>query len=402
MTLRRRLFILGSTGSIGKNTIEVVKQLASHESAHGAVQYEIVGLAAHSNAVRLGQQATELGVKAIALADGERSLGTSLDPSVQVFRGDDAALQLIRTHARRGDMVMGAMVGAAGIAPTLAAIEIGCDIALANKETLVAAGALVMDAARRCRVSIIPVDSEHSAILQCLRTGERETEVERIVLTASGGPFRRSTREAMETATLADALNHPTWSMGRKVTIDSATMMNKALEMVEAHWLFDLPAERIDAIVHPQSVVHSFVEFIDGSVIAQLSPPDMKLPIQVALTWPARGPRSATALDWKTLRSLEFEPIDHDRFPAIRLAQRVIRAGASSGAILNAANETAVEAFIDGRIRFAEISTLVEGALDSIAAGPIPDLAAVLHADQQARSWIEQRLLACAGSRRSQ
>jgi 1-deoxy-D-xylulose-5-phosphate reductoisomerase len=200
----------------------------------------------------------------------------------------------------------------------------------------------------------------------------------------------------MACATLADALKHPTWSMGQKVTIDSASMMNKALEMIEAHWLFDLSAERIDVIIHPQSIVHSFVEFIDGSVIAQLSPPDMKLPIQLAMTWPMRSPRSATPLDWKNLRGLEFEPVDHDRFPAVKLAWNAIRAGGSSGAILNGANEAAVEAFVAGRIRFGEISLLVSGALDAIAPTPVPDLAAVFAADSQARKWVAQKLHSAA------
>ncbi len=354
------------------------------------MHFDIIGLAAGTNAGRLIQQALETGATAIALAD--ESCALNVAPSIEIYRGKDAALDLIKAHARRGDLVMGAMVGAAGIAPILAAIEAGCDIALANKETLVAAGAIVTEAARRNGVSILPVDSEHSAILQCLRSGDQSTEVERIVLTASGGPFRRATRETMACATLADALKHPTWSMGQKVTIDSASMMNKALEMIEAHWLFDLSAERIDVIIHPQSIVHSFVEFIDGSVIAQLSPPDMKLPIQLAMTWPMRSPRSATPLDWKNLRGLEFEPVDHDRFPAVKLAWNAIRAGGSSGAIFNGANEAAVEAFVAGRIRFGEISLLVSGALDAIAPTPVPDLAAVFAADSQARKWVAQKL----------
>ncbi len=386
MPIRRRLIILGSTGSIGENTLIVAKHLAAHADVH----FDIIGLAAGTNAGRLIQQALETGATAIALAD--ESCALNVAPSIEIYRGKDAALDLIKAHARRGDLVMGAMVGAAGIAPILAAIEAGCDIALANKETLVAAGAIVTEAARRNGVSILPVDSEHSAILQCLRSGDQSTEVERIVLTTSGGPFRRATRETMACATLADALKHPTWSMGQKVTIDSASMMNKALEMIEAHWLFDLSAERIDVIIHPQSIVHSFVEFIDGSVIAQLSPPDMKLPIQLAMTWPMRSPRSATPLDWKNLRGLEFEPVDHDRFPAVKLAWNAIRAGGSSGAIFNGANEAAVEAFVAGRIRFGEISLLVSGALDAIAPTPVPDLAAVFAADSQARKWVAQKL----------
>ena len=390
MPIRRRLIILGSTGSIGENTLIVAKHLA----AHADVFFDIIGLAAGTNADRLIQQAKETGATAIALADESCTLNAA--PSIEIYRGKDAALDLIKAHARRGDLVMGAMVGAAGIAPILAAIEAGCDIALANKETLVAAGAIVTEAAHRNGVSILPVDSEHSAILQCLRSGDQSTEVERIVLTASGGPFRRATRETMACATLADALKHPTWSMGQKVTIDSASMMNKALEMIEAHWLFDLSAERIDVIIHPQSIVHSFVEFIDGSVIAQLSPPDMKLPIQLAMTWPLRSPRSATPLDWKNLRGLEFEPVDHDRFPAVKLAWNAIRAGGSSGAILNGANEAAVEAFVAGRIRFGEIPLLVSGALDAITPTPVPDLAAVFAADSQARKWVAQKLHSAA------
>ncbi|MEY4787402.1 MAG: 1-deoxy-D-xylulose 5-phosphate reductoisomerase [Planctomycetota bacterium] len=390
MPIRRRLIILGSTGSIGENTLIVTKHLAAHADVH----FDIIGLAAGTNADRLIQQAQETGATAIALAD--ESCALNVAPSIEIYRGKNAALDLIKAHARRGDLVMGAMVGAAGIAPILSAIEAGCDIALANKETLVAAGAIVTEAARRNGVSILPVDSEHSAILQCLRSGDQSTEVERIVLTASGGPFRRATRETMDCATLADALKHPTWSMGQKVTIDSASMMNKALEMIEAHWLFDLSAERIDVIIHPQSVVHSFVEFIDGSVIAQLSPPDMKLPIQLAMTWPMRAPRSATPLDWKNLRGLEFEPVDHDRFPAVKLAWNAIRAGGSSGAILNGANEAAVEAFVAGRIRFGEIPLLVSGALDAITPTPVPDLAAVFAADSQARKWVAQKLHSAA------
>lgn len=388
MTTRRRLIILGSTGSIGENTIAVVKHLA----AHSAVQYDIIGLAAGSNSTRLIEQANETGALAIALADENCALQVSHPSKLKVFRGRMAAVELIKAHARQGDMVMAAMVGAEGIGPVLAAIDAGCDIALANKETLVAAGSIVTEAARRCGVRILPVDSEHSAILQCMRESDRATEVKRIVLTASGGPFRQSTHEAMASATLADALKHPTWSMGRKVTIDSASMMNKALEMIEAHWLFDLDAERIDVIIHPQSIVHSFVEFHDGSVIAQLSPPDMKLPIQVALTWPSRVTGCASQLDWKKLRGLDFAPVDDARFPAVQLASRAIRAGGSSGAILNGANEAAVEAFIEGRIGFIDISKLVAGALDAVTAVPITNLTAVLDADASARQWVARQL----------
>ena len=281
-------------------------------------------------------------------------------------------------------MVMASMVGVAGLAPVLAAIERGCDIALANKETLVAAGSVVQEAVARKGVKLLPVDSEHSAVFQCLRSGTLR-EVDRLVLTASGGPFRTWSPERTANATLAEALRHPTWQMGRKVTIDSASLMNKGLEVIEAHWLFDLPSDRIDAIVHPQSIVHSFVEFRDGSTIAQLSPPSMKHPIQYALTWPARLPGCCPTIAWDALRALEFEPVDHTRFPAINLAKRVIDAGGSSGAIFNAANEVAVEAFIAGSLRFGDIAAVVTDSLDRLPARAVHTLAEVLTADYEAR-----------------
>ncbi|MSR69975.1 MAG: 1-deoxy-D-xylulose-5-phosphate reductoisomerase [Phycisphaerales bacterium] len=388
MTQQRRLFVLGSTGSIGENTLEVVRHLA----AEGSINYSVIGLAAGSNVEKLALQANKLGCAAVAIAHSNAARQWRGPTACQLFSGADSALELVKAHARPGDLVMGAMVGAAGIAPILAAIEAGCDIALANKETLVAAGEIVTEAARRRGVSIIPVDSEHSAVFQCLRAATTPKEVQRIVLTASGGPFRNTPKDIMNCAVLSDALKHPTWSMGRKVTIDSASMMNKALEIIEAHWLFDLPAEKIDAVIHPQSIVHSFVEFVDGSVVAQLSPPDMRLPIQLALTWPARAPRCAKALDWTALRTLEFEPIDVDRFPAVQLAWRVIRAGGTSGAILNAANEAAVDAFSLGSIHFGEISTLVLAALDAIPATAVGDLSTILHADAQARAWVQSEV----------
>jgi 1-deoxy-D-xylulose-5-phosphate reductoisomerase len=288
-------------------------------------------------------------------------------------------------------MVMASIVGAAGIAPTLAAIERGCHVALANKETLVAAGAVVREAVARTGVDLIPVDSEHSAVFQCLRAG-RTSEVARLVLTASGGPFRTWSAERTRDATLAEALRHPTWQMGRKVTIDSASLMNKALEVIEAHWLFDLPSSRIDAIVHPQSVVHSFVEFVDGSTVAQLSPPSMRLPIQYALTWPERTRGCSPTIAWDALRTLDFEPVDHARFPAIALAKRVIDAGGTAGATFNAANESAVEGFIDGRIRFGDIAAVVEETLDALPVRPAATLAAVLDADREARAVARERI----------
>ncbi|TVQ56786.1 MAG: 1-deoxy-D-xylulose-5-phosphate reductoisomerase [Phycisphaerales bacterium] len=391
---RRRLIILGSTGSIGTNTLEV----ARHLREVGFAEFDIVGLAAGANHELLIEQANAFDVRNVALANGNGINGSAcgLKSDTRRFTGDDAAVQLIEEVARPGDLIVGAMVGAAGIPATLAAIERGCDIALANKETLVAAGEIVMPLVKQKGVHLLPVDSEHSAIFQCVQ-GQTMDEapgrsIERLVITASGGPFRTWSRDQLERATVDEALNHPTWNMGRKVTLDSASLMNKALELIEAHWLFDLPSSRIDAIIHPPSIVHSFVEFVDGSVLAQLGPPDMKTPIQYALTWPDRAPGCSKRMDWTALTALEFEPIDHDRFGAIKLAHRVIEQGGTAGAVFNAANEAAAEAFLDGRIAFLEITELVRSALDHVPIKPVRQLSDVLDADRAARELIANRI----------
>ncbi len=384
---RRRLFLLGSTGSIGTSALDVVRDFARR----GQARFDVVGLAAARNGDALVTQAREFGAQAIAVADPDASLAARADlpGRVRVYQGPSAACELLRAHARRGDLVLAAMVGAAGIEPVLEAIGLGCDVALANKEALVAAGAVVMPAAARAGVRIIPVDSEHNALFQCLKASTSMDEVRRVVLTASGGPFRTRTREDMARATVDDALAHPTWRMGPKVTIDSASLMNKALELIEAHWLFALGADRIDAIVHPQSIVHGFVEYLDGSVLAQLSPPDMRTPIQQALCDPERFDGPSRKLDFSTLRSLDFEPVDHRRFPAIGLALRVIRDGGTAGAVLNAANEVAVQAFLDRRIGFLDIAVIVQRTLDACAPQPVRTLADVTAADQAARVHAE-------------
>jgi 1-deoxy-D-xylulose-5-phosphate reductoisomerase len=389
----RRIFVLGSTGSIGTATLEVVRHLAEI----GGPRYEVAGIAAGANGALAAAQAAVHGIRHVAMSDPKAA--ASMPTGVECLAGPDAALELIERLAQPGDLVMGAIVGAAGLAPTLAAIERGCHIALANKETLVAAGAVVREAVARKGVELLPVDSEHSAVFQCIRAGTPR-EVERIVLTASGGPFRTWSAERTAAATVAEALRHPTWQMGRKVTIDSASLMNKALEVVEAHWLFDLPASRIQAIVHPQSIVHSFVEFRDGSTIAQLSPPSMKLPIQYALTWPERTDGCSPTIAWDAMRSLDFEPVDHERFPAIRLAWRTIESGGSAGAVLNAANEVAVEAFLAGSIRFGDISQLVSDAMDELPARPVSSLAEVMAADREAREWARERVAERASAAR--
>jgi 1-deoxy-D-xylulose-5-phosphate reductoisomerase len=374
-----RILLLGSTGSIGVNTIEVVR----HLSNHGGPEFEIVALAGGRRATELRAQAESLGVQDIAIADESRA--GELEGLGRLHAGPDAALELIRSVARPGDLVIGAMVGAAGIAPTIAALERGCDVALANKETLVAAGSVVIPTARRNGARIIPIDSEHSAIFQCLRGGRSPEEIERLVLTASGGPFRTWDIGRIEQATVEQALNHPTWSMGPKVTIDSASMMNKALELIEAHWLFELPASRLEAVVHPQSIVHSFVEFVDGSVFAQLSPPDMKMPIQYALTAPDRRTGCSPRIDWASFGDLRFEPVDHDRFPALRTALGVIDAGGSAGAVFNAANEVAVQAFLDRTIGFGQIIETVRRTLEETSISEINSLEDVFLADTEAR-----------------
>ncbi len=376
----RRVFLLGSTGSIGTNALDVVRDFARR----GDGRFEVVGLAAARNGASLAAQAREFGVKVVAIVDANATL--DLPCAVQTFRGPQSACEMLLAHARRGDLVVAAMVGAAGIEPVLVAIELGCDIALANKEALVAAGAIVMAAATKSGIRIIPVDSEHNALFQCLKASTSMDEVRRVVLTASGGPFRTKSLAEMARATVEDALAHPTWRMGPKVTVDSASLMNKALELIEAHWLFGLGADRIDAIIHPQSIVHGFVEYLDGSVLAQLSPPDMRTPIQQAMCDPLRADGPSRKLDFAALRTLSFEPVDRERFPAISLAHRVISAGGNSGAILNAANEVAVRAFLDGQIGFLEIAELVRETLDGATIGPVSSLAEVFSADADARA----------------
>lgn len=390
----RRLILLGSTGSIGVSTLQTVAHLADTN----AQQFEIAGLATGSRAEDLAHQARVSGTQCVALADPSGI--DALSNIRQVHVGPEAATQLVNEIGRPGDLVVAAMVGSAGLPPVLAAIERGCDIALANKETLVAAGDLVIPLARDKGVSLLPVDSEHSAIFQCLRGGRSRDEIKRIILTASGGPFRTWTRQQIDNATVDEALNHPTWNMGPKITIDSATLMNKALEVIEAHWLFGLPAERIDVLVHPQSIIHGMVEFTDGSVIAQLGPPDMRTPIQLALTWPHRRDGCSRTMNWRDLRRLDFEPVDEDRFGSIGLARRVIEAEGTSGAILNAANEEAVAAFLDGRIGFTQITRLVEAALDTINPGPIGCLADVMDADASARRFVAERIMEGSGGQK--
>ena len=390
----RRLIVLGSTGSIGASALEVVDHL---ERSEDGPRFKVVGLAAKRRFDDLKEQCERFGVReaAIGIDPGSEDRGGSCP---RMRTGPRSAVELVRDIATPGDLVVAAMVGAAGIPAVLEAIERGCDVALANKETLVAAGAVVTEAAARKGVQIVPIDSEHAAVHQCIRSGRHPEEISKIVLTASGGPFRTWEAERIERATVEEALEHPTWKMGPKVTIDSASMMNKGLELIEAHWLFGVGADRLDAIVHPQSIVHSFVEFLDGSSIAQLSPPDMRMPIQYAMCHPMRVPGCAPVLDYTALRQLVFEPVDHRKFPALGLALDAIRAGGTAGAVLNAANEAAVEAFLDGRVRFGRIPMMVAAALESIEPVPATDLEVIMEADRRAREFVRERSLTLAGS----
>ena len=381
----RRIILLGSTGSIGTSTLQVVDHLRSIGES-----IEIVGLAAGSNHTLLAKQAAAHDVSVVALADAQEAANWSGE--ARVLHGPDAAGQLVAEMAQPGDLLVAAIVGAAGLAAVLEGIARGCDIALANKETLVAAGSLVMPAVKAARVQMLPIDSEHSALFQCLASRKNVDEIDRVVLTASGGPFRGMSRAHIDSATPEAALAHPTWDMGRKISIDSATLVNKALEVIEAHWLFGLSADRIEAVAHPQSIVHGFVEFRDGSVLSQMGPPDMKTPIQVAITWPRRLEGIGTKMDWASLSNLHFEPIDHETFPSISMAYDVIRAGGTAGAIFNAANEAAVEAFLAGRIRFGAIWNCIEEAVEALPATPVESLSDVMAADASAREVVSRRV----------
>jgi 1-deoxy-D-xylulose-5-phosphate reductoisomerase len=379
--LPHRIAILGSTGSIGCNAVEVIEHLGA--------PYKAVALSAHSQLEKLLEQARRCRPAAVALSGQECESRIASELSrldVQVYKGPSALCDLVRRDDV--DLVLAAIVGAAGLPAVLAAVQAGKRIALANKESLVVAGSLLIPEARRRSVPLIPVDSEHSAVFQAVQCG-RADEIQRVILTASGGPFRNATREEMERATLDDALAHPTWRMGTKITLDSATMFNKALEIIEACWLFDLPPEKVEVVVHPESIVHSMVEFIDGSVIAQLSPPDMRTPIQYALTWPRRAPGVGRRMELSRPFSLNFTPPDLERFPALRLAYEVVRLGGTAGAVLNAANEAAVAAFASGKIPFTEISALVERTIHAHRIQSAPTLDDLLEADRWARQTIE-------------
>lgn len=373
--------ILGSTGSIGCNTLRVVESL-------GAERFRVVALGAGHNVQTLSDQIAKhlpelVSVETEEAAHDLRALLFAKDIDLPRIVIGEPGLIEVATHPQ-ADCTVSATVGAVGFLPTLRALEAGKRVALANKETLVMAGELMTQAARASGAELLPVDSEHNALHQCLR-GEKNSEVRRIVLTASGGPFRTKTKKQMQESTVSEALRHPTWNMGAKITIDSATLMNKGLEVIEAHWLFGFGPDQIGIVVHPESVVHSMIELVDGSVIAQLGVTDMRHAIQYALTYPERHECELPPLDLTALSALHFEPPDHDRFPCIALAYRALREGGTLPAAMNAANEEAVRAFIEERICLTDIPIAIEAVMDRHDTQPANDLAAILAADESAR-----------------
>ena len=383
MAEKKNVVILGATGSIGTQTLEVIE--ACPELA------QVVGLSAHSRWQQLFEQARRHTPPRVTLTD--TTLQGRVDPGLlngaaELDWGEDGVERMVADT--QTDVVVAAMVGAAGLRGTVCALQAGKSVALANKESLVTGGPLVTGLARKHGCDLLPVDSEHSAIFQCL-AGGKQTEVERIILTASGGPFRTTPLSAFDQITAEEALQHPTWQMGPKITIDSATMMNKALEIIEAHWLFGLPAEKIDVVIHPQSMVHSLVEYVDGSVLAQVSPPDMRLPIQYALTYPGRLPGPTRRLDLTCAQHWDFEPPDPRRYPALALGYHVVKEGGTCGAALNAANEVAVARFLEGDLRFTDIARLCQDVLEQHPFDPNPTLDALWNVDrwarQEAHSW---------------
>ena len=400
----RSVVILGSTGSIGENALRVISELPE--------EFRVVGLAARTHSARLLEQARAFGVRQIALSDpgaAHEVCSEAARLGIEVLSGEEGVTALARLP--EADVVLCALVGLSGLRPSLAALEAGHDLALSTKEVLVSAGAYVMRRRQACGVKILPVDSEHSAIFQalqssaflpyCVRPGDSdpssaaEARIDRLILTASGGPFFFHPEIDFNAVTVEQALRHPRWKMGPKVTIDSATMMNKGLEILEAHWLFKIPSDRIDVVVHPQSVVHSMVTYRDGSTMAQLSPPDMRLPIQFALSWPERLPAPLKRLDFASLRQLTFDAPDERRFPCLRLTREAIQGGGTLAAVMNAADEIAVEAFLQKRIAFADIWHVIESVMSAHDVQPCSDLQTICEADawarRQASEWIRQR-----------
>ena len=375
----KRIALLGSTGSIGRQTLDVIE---SHPGS-----FEVVALAAHSNWELLTEQVKKFKPKFAAIANnayfGDLKEAVDDEP-VELLSGQSKVDDLAALPD--ADLIVNAIVGFAGLGASMAAVSAGKRLALANKESLVAGGELVTIVAAENNAELIPIDSEHSALFQCLKAG-RSVEVKRLILTASGGPFLHRPLREFDSIMPQDALKHPNWEMGRKITIDSATMINKALEIIEAHWLFGVSPEKIDAVIHPQSVIHSMVEFVDSSIIAQMSQPDMRLPIRYALFYPRRMPGTDGILDFSALSGLTFLEPDMERFPALALAYQSLESGGTSGAILNAANEIAVQAFLDRKIGFMQITEFVKQTLENIDVKQYLSLDDIVQSDRQARDY---------------
>jgi 1-deoxy-D-xylulose-5-phosphate reductoisomerase len=377
---RKRVVILGATGSIGESALKVARDIPE--------RMEIVGLAANSNAQKLAAAANKTRPDSVCLVDETKIdiLRKALDYEPRIFPGETGLREI--ACLTNADMVLVAIVGTGGLRPALAAVEAGKDLAVASKEILVMAGEIVMREARENGVHVLPVDSEHNAIFQCL--DGRSSEVRRIILTASGGPFRETPQKDFDSITVEEALKHPTWNMGPKITIDSATLFNKGLEMIEARWLFGVEMARVEVVIHPQSIVHSMVEFADGSTLAQLSYSDMCFPIQYAVTWPDRVPNTLPPLDFGTLHTLQFDTPRYADFPALNSARQAGETGGTFPAVMNAANEVAVAAFLDRQVRFPHIWQIVEDVMDQHTSVAHPDLDAILLADQWARGQARE------------
>jgi 1-deoxy-D-xylulose-5-phosphate reductoisomerase len=378
----RNIAILGSTGSIGRNALEVINRFPD--------RFRVTYLTAHRNIALLKEQIRRFRPRGVVILDESLApeLRTLLDGSTEVLAGEAGLLEIAQRDDT--DVLVSALVGFAGLKPTLGAIRAGKHIALANKEVLVVAGEIVMREVQRHGATLIPVDSEHSAVLQCLQ-GEDPASVERIILTASGGPFLHLPKEVFPSVTVEQALNHPTWKMGNKITIDSATMMNKGLEVIEAHWLFGLAPERIEVAIHPQSIVHSMVEFADGSIKAQLGIPDMQLPIQYALMYPERPPAPHQRIDFSRLHQMTFEQPDPEKFRCLGLARRALATGTTAPATMNAANEVAVQLFLEGKITFDTIPSMIEEALTAHPPADHCTLDNISAADASARKFCRQQ-----------
>jgi 1-deoxy-D-xylulose-5-phosphate reductoisomerase len=384
MTYSPKVAILGSTGSIGKSTLDVMAFLPD--------RFQLAILSCHQNVAALHQQCqqfhpTQAFVTGPVTSEVQAWLQQTGNGTSRQL-GMEALVQALREDSV--DLVVAAIVGIAGLETALAAAETGKRLALANKEALVVAGELLLAAAQRSGAELIPIDSEHSAIFQALHSGRGKSEVRRLILTASGGPLRNWPVADLSQATVEDALSHPTWNMGRKITVDSATMMNKALEVIEARWLFDIPSEQIEVVIHPQSIIHSMVEFCDGSILAQLSPPDMRLPIQYALTYPHRMPSPAHRMDWSRSHQLDWCPVDRERYPALELGFEVARRGGTCGAVLNAANEAAVDSFLNHKIRLTEIASICRSVLEHHDYSPSPTLDELMRLDRWAREEVSR------------